>query len=551
MWSAGASGLTGTPLYRFSMRPAAATAWSIVRDFSETTTLPWSMLQEGGYEVSVAVTSGGPAQYQATAGFGFVSRITAGVPVVSTTQNPLVALYSAPPCTGVVSVSFGPAAGGTSHTTPGQPCQPGLSVNFYLAGMQPHTPYTLQQQTVNGSKSTSGPKLSFKTGAVNNAMPAYSTIDASNGQTSAADDVMLMSFKSLHNDPPFYPPAAFDLLGNVLWYYWDPESPKVAEDGYLLRPVAGGTFLVFEGSNNALREVDLAGNVVRETNKQPINTQLAALGQDTISCLSHEALRLPSGHTVTIGSVEKILDNVQGRGPVDVVGNMVIDLDQNFQVAWTWNAFNFLNTSRKAVLGEKYTGECPLALASTANDWTHANSLLPTSDGNLLISLRDQDWILKLNYQNGAGNGDVIWTLGNEGNFSIVADIPWPWFSHQHDIEYDGANYEVFDNGNTRVSPPPLGLGGGASRGYVFSLDETSMTATVRLAADLNSYSPSFGSAQLLANGDYAFLSGNVNGGLTTQSLELLPSGTPDFGFLWHTASYRWFRMTDLYTYTQ
>jgi len=551
MWTARASGLTGTPLYRFSMRPEGATTWSIVRDFSETTTLPWSMLQEGAYEVTV-VAATGPKQYEAQAGFDFISRIKSAAPVVSATQNPLVALYSAPPCSaGVVTVSFWPAAGGTHHTTPGQACQPGLSLNFYVAAMQPHTQYTLQQQTVNGSQTTLGPALSFKTGAVNNAMPAYSVIAPSNSQTSTADDIMLMSFKALQNNPPFYPPAAFDLQGNVLWYYWDPESPKTPEDGYLLRPVAGGTLLLFEGSNNALREVDLAGNIVRETNKQPINTQLTALGQDTVVCLSHEALRLPSGHTVTIGSVERLLDNVQGPGPVDVVGNMVIDLDQNFQVAWTWNAFDFMNTSRQAVLGEKYTGQCPLTLASTANDWTHANSLLPTADGNLLISLRDQDWILKLNYQNGTGNGDIVWTLGNEGDFNIVSTVAWPWFSHQHDIEFDGTNYEVFDNGNTRVSPPPLGLGGGASRGYVFSLDETRMTATVLLAADLNSYSPAFGSAQLLANGNYAFLSGNINGKQAAQSLELLPSGASNFGFLWQSAAYRWFRMTDLYTYTQ
>ena len=109
----------------------------------------------------------------------------------------------------------------------------------------------------------------------------------------------------------------------------------------------------------------------------------------------------------------------------------------------------------------------------------------------------------------------------------------------------------MFDNGNTRVSGPPQGVGGGDSRGYVFSLNESNRTATVILAADLNSYSPSFGSAQLLANGNYAFLSGNIDGQQTTQSLELLPSGTLNSEFLWQTALYRWFRMTDLYTYTQ
>jgi arylsulfate sulfotransferase len=429
MWTASVTGLTGSHLYRFSARPKSTTTWNIVRDFSVTATLPWTSLQEGAYEVSVVVGAGSK-QYQATAGFEFVSRITTGTPVVSATQNPLVALYSAPPCSaGVVSVSFWPTAGGPSQTTPGQPCQPGLSLNFYVAGMQTNKAYTLQQQTTNAGQTTQGPALSFTAGAVATPLPSYSILTPANSQTSATNDIMLMSFKALHNTPPFFPgAAAFDLHGNVMWYYRDPEFPTKPEDGYLVRPVAGGTMILFEGNNNALREVDLAGNVVRETNKLPINTQLAALGQDTVACLSHEGLRLPNGHTVTIGSVEKILTNVQGPGPVDVMGDMVIDLDENFQVAWTWNAFNYLNTSRMAVLGEKYAGDCTLTLAKTANDWTHMNSLLETEDGNLLVSLRNQDWILKVNYQNGAGNGDVIWTLGNEGSFSIDFNNPWPWF---------------------------------------------------------------------------------------------------------------------------
>jgi hypothetical protein len=54
-----------------------------------------------------------------------------------------------------------------------------------------------------------------------------------------------------------------------------------------------------------------------------------------------------------------------------------------------------------------------------------------------------------------------------------------------------------------------------------------------------------------LANGNYAFLSGNINGKQTTDSLELLPAGALNSEFFWHSAAYRWFRMTDLYTYTQ
>ena len=550
LWTATLNGATGSPFYRFLTHPTGSIAWNLVRDNSQVKTLPWTVLQEGSYDVSVFATVGAKI-YQAQASFQFISRVTAGVPVVSSTQNPLVALYSAPPCpSGSISVSFWQASGGPKQTTPAQTCQPSLSSNFYIEGLRTGTPYTIQQQVVVGGQTISGPMLGFKPGKINYPLPTFNIVTPPNSQTSSNDDVMLVAFKALKNSPPYYPPAAYDLLGNVLWYYWNPESPKTPQNGYLLRPVAGGTMLVFEDPGNALREIDAAGNLVRETNKFPINSQLQKLGQATTTCLSHEALRLPNGHTVTIGSVEKMLTNVQGPGPVDVLGDLVIDLDQNFQVAWTWNSFDFLDTSRKAVLGEKYSGSCPLSLAPQANDWTHANSLLLTSDGNLLLSLRNQDWIVKINYQNGTGDGHVIWSLGPGGDFSIVSSDPWPWFSHQHDIEFDGVNYEVFDNGNTRVAPPPIGLGSGNSRGYVFSLDENAMTTTVLLAADLGTYSPAFGSAELLSNGNYFFLSGNITtgGGQTT---ELLPSGAPNLDFFWRSAAYRSFRMTDLYTYTQ
>jgi hypothetical protein len=215
-----------------------------------------------------------------------------------------------------------------------------------------------------------------------------------------------------------------------------------------------------------------------------------------------------------------------------------------------------------------------LKLATTANDWTHANSLFLTSDNNLLISLRDQDYILKVDYNNGAGDGHVIWALGSTaptvdggcetpncvaptftmGSGGSFYQDTFPWFSHQHDIEFDGTNYECYDNGNTRLSPASDGAGGlgsGDSRGYVFSLDETTMTINVVHGWDLNSFSPGFGSAQLLQNGDYTFTNGTINDNLFSQIVELQPSGSSDFKGTWKSRSYRSFRLVDLYTYTQ
>ena len=65
----------------------------------------------------------------------------------------------------------------------------------------------------------------------------------------------------------------------------------------------------------------------------------------------------------------------------------------------------------------------------------------------------------------------------------------------------------LFDNGNTRVS-----LDGGNSRGQVWKLDETNMTATPVVDVDLGSYSAATGSAQRLGDGGYHFYLGFING---------------------------------------
>lgn len=53
----------------------------------------------------------------------------------------------------------------------------------------------------------------------------------------------------------------------------------------------------------------------------------------------------------------------------------------------------------------------PVLLDDTANDWTHSNSVTPTPDGHMLLSIRHQDWVVKINYANGTGDGAVLWRL--------------------------------------------------------------------------------------------------------------------------------------------
>ena len=120
-------------------------------------------------------------------------------------------------------------------------------------------------------------------------------------------------------------------------------------------------------------------------------------------------------------------------------------------------------------------------IAPRAKDWLHANSLYywPTDNsggasGDILMSLRHQDWILKIDYNNGTGTGNILWRMGPGGDFTFnnIYNDPWPWFSHQHDAAIESTGVlSLFDNGNTRcsVGKPRLSPHDCNSRGMVLS----------------------------------------------------------------------------------
>ena len=188
-----------------------------------------------------------------------------------------------------------------------------------------------------------------------------------------------------------------------------------------------------------------------------------------------------------------------------------------------------------------------------AQDWLHSNAIAYSSaDGDLLVSMRHQDWILKLDYRDGRGDGRVLWRLGQGGDFALTDPPPgdaFPWFSHQHGIELtaDG-RLLTFDNGNTRCAAAGPDC---HSRGQIYRLDEPNRRATLIVDADLGGYSPALGWAQLLQNGDYAFTSGLEADGPTARAriLELDPAGQRLVSAIQDEPEglYRAYRLTTLY----
>jgi Arylsulfotransferase (ASST)/Carbohydrate binding module (family 35)/Protein of unknown function (DUF642) len=224
---------------------------------------------------------------------------------------------------------------------------------------------------------------------------------------------------------------------------------------------------------------------------------------------------------------------------------MVIVLNQNFQVSWVWNAFDWLPTSRLPTL----PSDTVTANGITYIDWTHCNSISwSPEDGNLIVSVRDQDWVVKIDYANGTGDGHVIWTLGQGGSFTLIAppSVQSPWFSHQHDVTYvDDNTIILFDDGNTRHYTDPTAQ----SRGQEYVINEQTMTATLVFSVNLGNYSAAVGSAQLLPNGNFVFTSGlqGTEPNVIGQSIEVLPNGTEAYVLQMSGIEYRSYFMSNLY----
>ncbi len=469
-------------------------------------------MQEGSYDIQVIVKDDFHAATgeSASASYAANSRVVGPGATISPTSNPLVAPVQCAPLLRQFDACRVPTGGPRPFlcTTAPLPIVPGQSTNVLVAGLLPDTTYLMRHVLDDGTASA---PLTFHTGALPTSL-TFPTFTVQQSPTPETDPTQDMVFHVGINPPDgTVNTLATDLTGNIVWYY-DPVANNFPS--YAPSLVTGGTVLLLGGEQdhvggaNTLREVDLAGNTLRETNIDAVNAQLAALGQDPITDFNHDVQRLPNGDTVVLSTTPRTID-VDGT-PTRYSGDMVIILDQNFQVEWTWDSFDWLDTDRLRPLGEG------------PGDWTHANAVAwSPADGNLLVSLRAQDWVIKIDYEAGTGDGHVIWRLGEGGDFNINSSDPSPWFSHQHDARYvNNSTLVLFDNGNTRILNDPQGH----SRGQELVLDETTMQATLAVNADLGSYASAMGSGQKLPNGNFGFTSA-----FAQQTIEVSPDGLTNY----------------------
>lgn len=498
--------------------------------------------------------SGGTTSSQIVNLTGTGTTLSAGEGMVTATNNPLVALYTyAPTGPGTVYVNFGTTTAYGLKTWALPTPTNGDPVTLYVAGMTANTTYHMQAtENLAAGGTASDQDHTFTTSSFPSAiLPTLSATTA--GGATPQPGVELVSASNSKNTG-YLQAYATNLKGDIIWGYNYADRTNSGNFSTIVQPVKllpnGDMILVLSypsqynldsnnnivnapaGVTNLIREIDLAGNPIKQITMEQLNAELSAAGYKlTLYDFHHDVAVLPNGHWIVLASTIHPETGLTGEpSPINVVGDVIIDLDTNLKPVWVWNEFDHLDLNRH-----------PMQFP----DWTHTNAVVysPT-DGNLLVSVRHQNWLLKINYNNGQGDGSILWHLGYQGDFTLQnGSSPIDWFYAQHGPSFIGSttagnfNITMMDNGDDRVDASGNLCGASTFACYttipILNVNTSNKTATLNFNYKVPTadYSLWGGNAEILANGDLEFDLTNEpvapNGDYTSTVQEITPTTTP------------------------
>jgi hypothetical protein len=233
----------------------------------------------------------------------------------------------------------------------------------------------------------------------------------------------------------------------------------------------------------------------------------------------HDVNVLANGHYLLLCMEERVKDLSGvvegGKTNARLISAVLVETDRTGAIYWQWKALDHFAVT---------DGTSDVDLTQNAIDFTHANSFLEDSDGNILISFRFFDEITKIE----KSTGNIIWRFGGKlcknNQFKYLNDTidGFYGFSHQHSINLlPNGNILLFDNGNLKPNQ--------YSRAVEYQLNTTAKTALKvwEYRPDPDVYVFSMGSARRLLNGNTMVSFGTMK--YNTKVIEVKPDNTIAF----------------------
>ena len=296
----------------------------------------------------------------------------------------------------------------------------------------------------------------------------------------------------------------YDEEGIPVWYYIDGDSADTRGD-LSTELLDNLNVLIGAGASEPPREVDLAGNVVWEGPEQP---RPGAAGEP----MSHHTGKLDNGNYVLLRDT---ISEVYGVG-----GQRIEEITPGCERVWEWDIFDHV-----------------VPAENVPSDWCHANSVTIDEESDVFyISCRFQGLFKAERY----GAQEVIWQMGaaiddpNAGDVTYLPPESMPSDIHDPEVDIDGGTILLYDNGGyaTRTGDREADY---HSRVLEYAIDEASKTATLvwEFPGDFEVdawyrdewYTPYWGDADRLANGNVLVTAGMRGEGTTTRIFEVTRAG--------------------------
>lgn len=228
----------------------------------------------------------------------------------------------------------------------------------------------------------------------------------------------------------------------------------------------------------------------------------------------HELLLLENDHVIMMEYEERPV-TYEGHGCAGeclLLGQVIRELDANNNVIFEWHSLDHYALADRPV--SPSDAVTPRFMSNVFNV-THANSLAIANDGNLIMSVRYYDEVIKIDRQ----TGEVMWRIGGKASvnneFTFIDD-PLHGFSHQHHAQIlENGNLLLFDNGVLHDEP--------ISRVVEYEIDEINKTARLVWSQyhPTNGITDVVGSVQRLENGNSLVSWGSLQPNVT----EVTPEG--------------------------
>jgi hypothetical protein len=176
----------------------------------------------------------------------------------------------------------------------------------------------------------------------------------------------------------------------------------------------------------------------------------------------HDFIMLSENHYIIYAGYEQDARNI----PVNIkvpahkrIVSAVIQEIENDKVIWQWDACDYAEFFEFNPNKEVFKNDKPA-------DYLHTNTItLDTTDGNIIMSFRDLNQIIKLERR----TGKILWRLGGlNSDFALTKQMK---FLGQHAVKFASDHSLLFlDNGSEKTRP--------YSRIVKFKLDEKSKKVT-------------------------------------------------------------------------